>query len=419
MDKRRPGANRKQRGAENFRAALPANDRNAADHKAEIGMNDKEAGKAQTRVQAETAGATSSIEDAKQRIRKIANNPEESERAMPHTLHDTLLDERNDVMTVINELEDQLDRHQEIREALERELAEANEKVQSGAQRNQELEWQVVSLQTRVEALEQVRQEVALLEEEVASANARLQRMNEEYSTLEKERGRLKNELKAASKQLEELWAVRKERDGLRADVKDLTVKIGEIERGQREWTEERGQLLSRLQETQVAVEEARTERHQHQILLRAAEDRARELSKIQEELTDKIDGIRAEKKNLQAQLTHLERENARLIEQRQFYETELTSLRSMNRNAETALASVKKAFAEVRVALTETKSRARRRMIETWPRIGIPLRGMDGEATTPTAAARPGFHADLEPGIEASHAISTLDEADGDNGEP
>jgi len=45
-----------------------------------------------------------------------------------------------------------------------------------------------------------------------------------------------------------------------------------------------------------------------------------------------------------------------------------------------------------VRVALTETKSRARRRMIETWPRIGMPLRGVgeDGEIDEADRATGP-----------------------------
>lgn len=305
-------------------------------------------------------------------MQQVSESVAEAEAVAPTPLHDTFLDERNDVMSVINELEEQLDRHQDVRERLERELKEANDRVQNAGQRTQELEWQVVTLQTRVEALEQLRQEVALLEEELASANAQLQSTNEEQGRNDKERARLRNELKTANKQLEELWAVRKERDGLRSDLGTLAARIEELERCQRDLVDERGTLAARLKETAVALEEARGERHQHQILLRAAEDRARELTRVQEELADKLEGVRADKKALQVQVTQLERENARLVEQRQFYETELSSMRNASRSAELALSSVKKAFAEVRVALTETKSRARRRMIETWPRIGV-----------------------------------------------
>ena len=62
------------------------------------------------------------------------------------------------------------------------------------------------------------------------------------------------------------------------------------------------------------------------------AEDRAR-THRVQEELADKLETLRADKKALQVQVGQLERENA-LVEQRQFYETELSSMRNASRSA-------------------------------------------------------------------------------------
>lgn len=319
--------------------------------------------------------------------------PPEGERsALPQALHDTFVDDRNDVLTVINELEDQLDRHQEIRETLERQLADTTEKLQTANQRTQELEWQAVSLQTRVDALEQGRQEITLLEEELNDANQRVQRLTEQTERTDKEYGKARNDLKIATKQLEELWSLRKERDGLKADTKTLSTKVDELERTLRDGSEERAVYSGKLNELTATLEETRAERHQLQISLRSAEDRVRELLRVQEALTDKLESVRTEKKAAQATIAHLERENARLIEQRQFFECELTSLRNMNRTAETALTSVKKAFAEVRVALSETKARARRRTIDTWPRIGTTLRGRSEPIVTATATADADF---------------------------
>jgi len=323
---------------------------------------------------------TTPAQQARQRIEAGAARAD----GLP-ALQDTFVDERNDVISVINELEDQLDRHQEIRETLERELTGTTEKLQSASTRTQELEWQVVTLQTRIDALDQVRQQAATLEEELTDANARAHRIKEQLLTTEKERAQLKNDLKVANKQLDELFAIRKERDGLRTDSKMLSTKVEELERNQREMFEERGHLQTQLSEAHANLEQATTERNQLQMGLRTAEDRIRELAQVQDSLTDKIDSMRGEKKNLQVQITHLERENNRLIEQRQFYECEVTSLRNQARTAEAALASVKKAFGEVRVALTETKSRARRRTVDTWPRIGSALRGLPTDETDST----------------------------------
>jgi chromosome segregation ATPase len=300
------------------------------------------------------------------------------DRSGTRGIQDTFLDERNDVLAVINELEDQLDRQQEIRESMERDLTGNAEKLQTANQRVQELEWQVVTLQTRVDALEQLRNDVATLEEELADASARAQRTGEQLGIVDKERARLKTELKAANKQIDELWPIRKERDSLQGENKLLSAKVEELEKAQRDTFEERGNLQSQIQELQINLEETTNERNKAQNGLRIADDRIRELTAVQEALDDKIESLRAEKKNLQVQITHLERENSRLVEQRQFYECEVTALRNQTRTAETALASVKKAFSEVRVALTETKSRARRRTLDTWPRIGSTLRGIE-----------------------------------------
>lgn len=325
-----------------------------------------------------TAAATkadAAVGQAKQRIQDAAEAKTSSRASSLPPVQDTFVDERNDVLSVINELEDQLDRQQDIRESLERELTNSAEKLQNANTRIQELEWQGVTLQTRVDALEQTRQQAAALEEELNDANERGHRIKEQLTNTERERARLKHELKASNKQVDELWSVRKERDGLRTDYKTMSVKVEELERNQRELFEERGQLQAEVQELQATLDATAGERNQLQMTLRATEDRVRELAQTTESLNDKIDSLRGEKKNLQVQITHIERENARLVEQRQFYECEVTTLRNHLRTAEAALANVKKAFGEVRGALTETKTRARRRTIDTWPRIGTTLK--------------------------------------------
>ena len=231
--------------------------------------------------------------------------------APKHALPDTFTDERDDVLAVINELEDQLDRYEDIRENLERELNEVREQDQAAKQRIQELEWQNVTLQTRVEALEQVRQEISLLEEEITDANTRSQRLGEQLSRSEKDTIRLTSELKAANKQLEELWATRKERDGLRADIKNASARLDQVERANKELQEERNSLLLKYQESQLGLDESRAARHQIEMDLRSSEDRNENLHANVEELQQKLDSLRGEKKKVQAQLTHLERENS------------------------------------------------------------------------------------------------------------
>lgn len=301
-------------------------------------------------------------------------------------LTETFKDERDDVLAVINELEDQLDRYEEIREALESDLKTVNDEHDGAKRRVQELEWQVVSLQTRLDAQEHVRNEIGLLEEELNDANSRNQRLGEQISNTEAENRRIQTELKDANKELEELWSVRKERDGLRSDAKSLKARCDAMERAQKEVSEERTTLTARVKELQTAIDELRNAKLTLESDLRASEERTQELTRHSGALDEKVAALKVERKSLQNNIAHLERENARLGEQLQASQSEIAALRSNNRNAESALTNVKKAFSEVRVALSETKARARRRTIERWPRANHVLRGADEEsASTPS----------------------------------
>ncbi len=280
-----------------------------------------------------------------------------------------VVSERDDVLAVISELEDQLDRYEEVRASIERELNSSTEKLQSANQRVQELEWQVVTLQTRLETIDQIRQDNTLLEEELADVNRRLQHASDQLTASKKDAARQQSELKSAHKQLEEFWATRNERDGLRTDLKKAAARVQDAEQALSDLREERAALQAQLKEAQVALEDARSARLQIESSLRSAEERAREFERGCSAQEEKLEAIRAEKKNLQAQVMHLERENARLNEQRRAFEQEITSLRNMNRNSEAALGSIKRAFAEVRVALAEAKARTRRRAVEALPR--------------------------------------------------
>ena len=279
------------------------------------------------------------------------------------------LDERNDVLTVINELEDQLDTYQQQREGLERDLTMRSNDLNAANQRIQELEWQAVTFQTRIEALEQSRQESGVLEDELTEAQDQINRVAEQLDASRKESQRLTGEIKAANKQLEELWTVRKERDGYKADAKDLGIKLDALQRDHQDAIDAQIVANDRIRDAEITIDELRKLKATAEMNHRAAEDRVQELTRVHAQFEEKIETLRSDKKALQAQIAHLERDNTRLAEQRQFFETEISSMRNQNRSAENALASVKKAFTEVRVALAETKTRVRRRSFVSRPR--------------------------------------------------
>ncbi len=347
-------------------------------------------------------------QEARQRLESARSAAPREHAFTPRSLQDAFLDERNDVLAVINELEDQLDRQQEMRATLERQLATTGEQLHAANQRTQELEWQSVTLRTRAEGLEHLREEATAIEEALNDERTRAQRLTEQLAGIEQERTRLQAELKAAHKQVDEFWTTRKERDTLRADYKALAVRLEELERAQRELTTERANLHGQVEESRTALEQLTEERNQTVITQRGLEDHVRELSQVQAALEEKLEALRDEKRSLLARITHLERENTRLVDQRQFYECEVTALRNQNRTAEAALAGIKKAFGEVRVALTETRARAQRRAYDTGSRIGLPLSGIADARTGATPITRDA--ADVVPSLSSTELATAAE---------
>ncbi len=337
-------------------------------------------------------------------IKAAATGPETTSRA----LHDTVMDERDDVLSVINELEDHLDRYEELRLRSEREIGQLNERVQAATQKSQELEWHGASLQTRLDALEHVRDENKLLQEEIAEANRRNTQLVEQVASGEQEAHRLRGELKMQQKDLEELWATRKERDGLRSDLKLTRSRLNESEQALQAAREECGALRGQLQETQSVLDETRAARQQMESTLHDSEDRVRQLARVQEAMEEKLQAGRVERKTLQARIAQLEREQQRIIDQRQFFECELNSARAAHRTTEAALTSVKKAFGEVRAALAEAKSRSVRRAGDTGRGV-IAMRSIDVDIESPAIRALRGLETTGD-SVEAPDATALAD---------
>lgn len=302
------------------------------------------------------------VETTPQTLATASSTP----RGTPRFSGDAFADERDDVLSVINELEDQLDRYEAVRANLERELAESRTELATVRQRLRETEWQTAAAQTRIEVLEQVRGDMALLEEELTDANVRTQRASEQFARAQADNTRLTQELKSAHQQLDELLIVRKERDSLRGETRTLRARLEQIERTQNEMIAERTGLHGRIEDLRSTAEAQRAARITVDAELRGMQERLNETVRARQELAETLESLRNEKKGLQVQLTHFERENARLAEQQKITESEAATLRSINHGAESALTNVKKAFTEVRAALSETRLRARRRPIET-----------------------------------------------------
>ncbi|RMF74049.1 MAG: hypothetical protein D6744_15000, partial [Planctomycetota bacterium] len=198
-------------------------------------------------------------------------------------------DERDDVISVIHELEDQLDRYEEIRAKLEQRLNEETQGRQAAEQTAQELEWRLLAMETKLEAAEQSRQEIAQLEEELKDAETNAARLREQLTQAQAEQTRLEQELRTQQKSLEELWTLRKERDGLRSELKAARSRADQLQRALEESTQQRNTLAGSLQKATAQLDEAQNQNRSLRGRLTTALEEKGELERSVTNLSEKL----------------------------------------------------------------------------------------------------------------------------------
>lgn len=295
---------------------------------------------------------------------------------------DILAREQDDVIEVINDLAQELDRYQGIRARLEAKLLESRDQLAASNRRIQELEWHINTFEARAESADEIRREIATVEDELGTASERAHALGQELECEKRETVRLTDELRSANAQLEELWGVRAERAELASEVERLQAELGQIEHTLADLHDERTRLASQLQETQSTLREVRTQSHKFEHDLRNANNRIEKMQSVQESLGEKLVLLRAEKKALQDDYIKLDDAYGKLTEDRSTVEYEINSLRDRNRHAGEVIARAKRVFGDVRLALSQTRSRARKRPGNIWPELSGDMKFVERGAT-------------------------------------
>ena len=153
------------------------------------------------------------------------------------------------------------------------------------------------------------------------------------------------------------------------------------------------------MHETQATLREVRTNRHKLELDLRTAHDRIQKMQRVQETLGEKLVLLRAEKKALQGEFNVLEDAYGRLKEEKHNVEYEISTLRNKNQHAAEVIAKAKRVFGDVRLALSQTRSRARQRPGDVWPELTTGLKIIN----EPDAAETTGKEAVTAPNIGVS----------------
>lgn len=138
-------------------------------------------------------------DDCRENVPSLVAQPQADEEA--HSV------ERQDILTVIGELEDELVRCEEMRSASERRAAEAGEQARVAERRNQKLRNHIKAMQKKIATMENGSN--AAINHDSAAMKQTTEQLRSENAALVQDRNRLESELGAARERIESADAAR------------------------------------------------------------------------------------------------------------------------------------------------------------------------------------------------------------------
>ncbi len=256
---------------------------------------------------------------------------------------------QQDILSVINELEDELVRCEELRLTAERRADETAEQAKVTARRNQKLRGRVATMQKRISELERKPESAVsdpAADEQVRAAMARHQ---ERIETLGGERDRLKSELHAARERAKAAEAGREQDRKLLDTGKQQCARLEretqeargaskESERSLAQTISKRDELGAQLKQVCAALEAAKASKKTAVAKAEASDTRATALT--------------AELEETAAAKTRIERKIEGAAKSRDRYRSELSGARKKLSQALTAHATADKKAGELNARL-------------------------------------------------------------------
>ena len=264
-------------------------------------------------------------------------------------------EERASIISIVNDLEGQIDTAYELKEAVEAELEATRKKLSEESAARARLEEHVKPLESQGVLVEQLREDLSFAEEERNKLSDSLTGAQQQLEAVTKERDSLSEKASSAEAQTKE---IEDEKISLEAQVMNLKDEVADIDRLRGELaevTETRRDLAEQVRDLSSRLEASDTSKNAFE------RDLARANEKM-EKLRGKITDADSRMTTLRTQLEKQQAANRDLIETNSRLESEL---RTMTANCETAkneLEVFKKALRDIRSEATRTSGRTRKR---------------------------------------------------------
>lgn len=264
-------------------------------------------------------------------------------------------EERASIISIVNDLEGQIDTAYELKEALEADLKATRKKLSEESAARAQLEEQIKPLESQGVLVEQLREDLSFADEERNKLASSLAEAQQQLEAVTKERDSLSEKASSVEAQAKEL---EDEKTNLEAQVMNLKDEVADMGRLRGELTKvtaARRDLAEQVRVLSNRLEASDTSKKALERDLAMAHEQV-------ESLRGKITDADSRMTTLRAQLEQQQATNRDLMETNTRLESELKALTTSCQTTKNELEAFKKALRDIRSEATRTSGRTRKR---------------------------------------------------------
>ncbi len=210
-----------------------------------------------TKVKNQTKRSTKKNDE--EQIPEVAflGSPEEEEFAVMPDDYADVSDERASILSIVKDLEGQVDTAYQLKEILEAELEATQQKLSEQTTANTQLESQVESLRTQAVLVDQLREDISFTEEERDKSASLLTEVQPQLEAVTKERDSLAEELDSADALAKEFEGEKLALEAQVMNLKDKLVDMGNLQGELDDTIENRNNLDGQIHDISIRLESA------------------------------------------------------------------------------------------------------------------------------------------------------------------
>ncbi len=274
--------------------------------------------------------------------------------------------ERASIISIVKDLEGQVETAFKLKEVLEAELDTTQNKLAEELDARSQLEAQVELLQGRAALAEQLREDISFAEQERNKFANLLDQTQPQLETTTAERDSLTEQLSSAEANIKELEGEKVALEAQVMNLKDRITDINHLRKELSETTEANHDLREQLHDTTRRLEASDTSKNAVERELDGSHQTSQHLQKELETLRKKITKTDHQLTDMRIELEDQQAVNKELMEANTRLDNELKMLNINHDAAKKELDAFKNALRDIRSEATQTSGRVRQKHFKT-----------------------------------------------------